>query len=324
MKKLNLWIALGLSGLVLVSFASLAGSEDLSADKIASVNGVEITKKEFEFELNQFKKRLIAQNRVVPDSQMAFVKNGLIEDLINKELLYQASKKEGIQVEASIVDNHISSLKSKFQSQEEFEKALKKINLAISDLKVKIEKGYAIQQLLDKQILSTLEVSEKETKDYYNDHPNIFKQPEKVKASHILIKVDESADEKTKSTAHNKIEDIQKKVKQGEDFAALAEKHSEGPSNVKGGDLGYFTRGQMVKPFEDAAFALKSGQVSGIVETQFGYHLIKVLDKTPEKQVPYQEAKNSILRILKQKKMEKALKAYIEGLKGSAKIERFN
>jgi peptidyl-prolyl cis-trans isomerase C len=323
MKKMIRWTTIGLFGVVLVSLASLAVADDTPENKIASVNGVVITKEEVQFELNQFKRRLAAQNQGVPDAQMTFLKEKLIEDLINKELLYQASKTEGIIVEQSVVDNHIASLKSKFSNQNDFEGALKNINISLSDLKLKIHKGYAIQQLIDKQILTNLEVTEKESNDYYNDHPNIFKQPEQVKASHILIKLDAGSDEETKSTAVKKIEAIRKKIKMGEDFASLAEKHSEGPSNVKGGDLGYFGRDQMVKPFEDAAFALKPGQVSGVVETQFGYHLIKVFDKRPEKVMPYKETKDSIERILKQKKMETALQDHIEKLKDNAKIEMF-
>jgi peptidyl-prolyl cis-trans isomerase C len=112
--------------------------------------------------------------------------------------------------------------------------------------------------------------------------------PEQVHARHILVKVDPKADATQKAAARKKIEDIQKQLKNGEDFSELAKKASDCPSNAKGGDVGYFGRGQMVKPFEDAAFSLKPGEVSGIVETEFGLHLIKVMDKKPEKIMDYQ------------------------------------
>jgi len=142
-------------------------------------------------------------------------------------------------------------------------------------------------------------------------------------ASHILIKVDSKADASKKAEARKKIEKIQKKVKKGEDFAALAKEFSEGPSGAKGGDLGYFKRGQMVKPFEDVAFALKPVEVSDIVETRFGYHLIKVIDKKPEKVIAFAEVKDKLQQYIKRQKIQGQVNQYIEELKGKAKIDRF-
>ena len=116
---------------------------------------------------------------------------------------------------------------------------------------------------------------------------------------------------------------IQQKLENGEDFTALAKEFSQDPSGAEGGDLGYFGRGQMVKPFEDAAFSLKVGNLSNIVKTKFGYHLIKVTDKKPETTVPYQEAKPNLDNFLKRKKVQEKIGAYISQLEEKAKIERF-
>ena len=118
-------------------------------------------------------------------------------------------------------------------------------------------------------------------------------------------------------------EDLQGKLQKGEDFGALAKEYSEGPSGPKGGELGYFTRGQMAKPFEDAAFAMKPGEVSGKVETRFGYHLIKVTDKTPETTMSYDDVKDRLGEFLKQKKMQEEINVYVKSLEEQAKIERF-
>ncbi|MCJ7617041.1 MAG: peptidylprolyl isomerase, partial [Desulfobacterales bacterium] len=109
----------------------------------------------------------------------------------------------------------------------------------------------------------------------------------------------------------------------GEDFAALAKEFSEGPSKNNGGDLGYFQRGQMVKSFEDVAFALKTEAVSDIVETQFGYHIIKVVDKKPEKTIAYENVKEDIAQQLKQEKTQEEVKIYIQKLREKSKIEKF-
>jgi peptidyl-prolyl cis-trans isomerase C len=138
-----------------------------------------------------------------------------------------------------------------------------------------------------------------------------------------LIKVDPEADESRKAEARKKLEMIQKRLRKGEDFAALAKEFSEGPSRGKGGDLGYFRRGQMVKAFEEAAFTLRPGEVSDIVETKFGYHLIKVIDKKPEKTMAYKDVKDRLGDYLKREKVQKEVRLYVEKLKEKAKVERF-
>jgi peptidyl-prolyl cis-trans isomerase C len=138
-----------------------------------------------------------------------------------------------------------------------------------------------------------------------------------------LIKVDPGADEAKKAEARTKIESLQTKLKKGENFDALAKEYSEGPSGPKGGDLGFFGRGQMVKPFEETAFTMKPGQVSEMVETRFGYHLIMVTDRTPESTLSYEEIKDRLEQYLKQQKVQEATAKYVETLRGKAKIERF-
>jgi len=144
-----------------------------------------------------------------------------------------------------------------------------------------------------------------------------------VKASHILIKVEPKATESEKEDALKKIRDVQKKQIKGDDFAKLAKEYSQGPSNAKGGDLGYFKRGQMVPAFEEVAFKLKPGEVSDIVKTRFGYHLIKVVDKKPESTVPYEEIKDRLGQYLKQEKVQKEIKQLVEKLRKDAKVEMF-
>ncbi len=153
--------------------------------------------------------------------------------------------------------------------------------------------------------------------------PGFFKKPEQLKASHILIKVSDSKDEAKKAEAKKKIEMAQERLKKGEDFAVLAKEFSECPSSANGGDLGYFSRGRMVKPFEDAAYALKVNETSDIVETSFGYHIIRLTEKKAQEIVDYENAKVNITRHLKQQKTQKKVKEYLEEIRKSAKIEKF-
>ena len=196
------------------------------------------------------------------------------------------------------------------------------MGLTEEDVRVQIQRGLAIRDLIDQKVANKVVITDEETKAYYTGNPQLFNQPEQVKASHILVKVEPAADDAKKAEAGKKIEEIQQKLKAGSDFAELAKEYSEGPSSARGGDLGSFQRGQMVKPFEDAAFSMQVNEVSGRVETRFGYHLIKVYDKKPAGTLAYADVKVKIAQRLKQEKVEKEATQYVENLKQDAKVEK--
>jgi peptidyl-prolyl cis-trans isomerase C len=323
--KFGIWIITIVTGLALALMALplLAAEKQTSADKAAVVNGSVITKKDLERELSRTTEQLLQMGRPVSDDQLSEMKKRMLDNLIAYELLYQESKKKGVKVAAATVDEKINELKKQYPDEAQFKKMLSGSDLTEADLKSHMKRGIAIEQLVDKEIVQKITVSDKEVKDYYDSNLDRFKQPEQVKASHILIKVDPEADKSEKAKARKQIETIQKKVKKGEDFGALAKEYSGCPSSTKGGDLGYFGRGQMVKPFEEAAFALKPGEVSDIVETRFGYHLIKVTDKKPPTTVPFEEVKEGISGHLKQQQVREKVLAYVEQLRGKAKVEIF-
>ena len=293
---------LTLLAFVLVSAIALAAEKKAPADKAASVNGVAISKNDFDRELGFFIKRANRSGQQVPEAQMGAMKNEVLDSLIDRELLYQESQKKGIKVDPKEVSD---------------------MELTESDVQKQIERGMAIQELIDKEVAAKIKIGDEEVKSYYDDNPKLFQQPEQVKASHILIKVDADAPQTKRDQPRKQIESVRDKAKKGEDFATLAKTYSEGPSGPSGGDLGYFRRGQMVKPFEEAAFSLKTNETSDIVETRFGYHLIKVVDKKPAQKVAYAEVKERLSEHLKQQKMDSETVTYIQGLRSGAKIEKF-
>ena len=311
------------STLILGSALAWAAEKKAPGDKVAVVNGVTISKDTYDRELNFFVRRAAPGGQQIPDVQMAQMKSEVLESLIDRELLFQESKKKGIQVKSDAVSDQLQKIQQRYPNKEEFKKLLSNMGLTESDVQAQIERGMAIQELLDKEVTGKIKVSDEETKAFYDKNPQLFQQPEQIKASHILIKVQADAPADQKAEARKKIEDVQQKVKKGEDFATLAKTYSEGPSGPKGGDLGYFRRGQMVKPFEEAAFSLKPDETSEIVETQFGYHLIKVNDKKPAKKMTYAEVKDRLNEHLKKQKTDSEANAYIETLRKDAKIEKF-
>jgi len=317
------FILLTTVSLVTVAMPIFAAEKKIPDGAVATVNGVTITQDDFDKEMARVRSQFARSGRSLKESQLPDIKNRVLETLVNRELLYQESQNKGVKVEDAEVNQQVDILKKRFPNEDEFKAALLEMKISEAELKSQIRKGIAIQQFVDKDLVQDVKVSQKEVEDFYKNNPDMFKQSEQVKASHILIKVDTKADKSAKDQANKKIKEIQKKLEDGEDFVALAKEYSEGPSNVNGGDLGYFERGRMVKPFEDVAFKLKPGEVSDMVETPFGYHLIKVVDKKPESVVSYENAKERIAQYLEQEKKEKALKRNIEDMRQKAVIKTF-
>jgi peptidyl-prolyl cis-trans isomerase C len=311
--------------LALTSFPPLILAEETQppADKAAIVSGTVITQAELDSQTKIVMDRLESSGRLPDVTQLDQIRSQVLENLIARELLYQESQKKGIKISQEEVNEQLISLKAQFPNEAEFNKALNRMDLSEVSIKEKLGRDLSLKKLIEDEVVPKVTVSDSDIRAFYENNPEAFKQPERVKASHILIKVDPAADASQKSEAQKKIDLVQVKLQKGEDFTALAKEYSEGPSGPQGGDLGYFTRGQMVKPFEEAAFAMKPGEVSGMVETRFGYHLIKVTDKTAKTTMPYDGVKERLGEFLKKKKIQEEINVYVKGLEEKAKIERF-
>ncbi len=324
---MNRIIGLAIAAIViafaLAPYSAFGQEKETIKDPVARVNGVKISSKEYEREVDLQLQQAAQQGRIIPEAMLPKVKEDILNNLIDRELLYQESQKKKIAVNAEEVNTQIKTIKDRFSSQEEFEKIIAAMGVSEAEIRSQIERNLAIRELIDTQVIDKIQVSEADTKAYYNENPTLFKKPEQVKASHILIKVESDATDLQKGQKRIEIAKIHQKLKDGQDFAALAKEHSQGPSAENGGDLGYFGRGQMVKPFEDAAFALKPGEVSDIVETRFGYHLIKVFDKQPEGIMAYAEVKERLTEHIKAQRIDQEARNYIDNLKKEAKIEKF-
>jgi peptidyl-prolyl cis-trans isomerase C len=246
----------------------------------------------------------------------------ILDDLINRELLYQAGQQKGISVSPEEARSEIDGMKKKFEKAEDFAAALKSLQMTEDQMAASIQRDMTVHRFVQEEILAGVVVTDEEKHEFYDSHPEFFKTPEQVRASHILAKLDETAGDDDQAAARKKIEDVNQKLKNGEDFAETAKTYSEGPSAAQGGDLGYFARGQMVPSFEEAAFALDVGAMSGIVQTRFGYHIILCTDRKPAGTASYEAEAEKISQHLQQAKSEKAVSACVEGLREAAKIEK--
>jgi peptidyl-prolyl cis-trans isomerase C len=290
---------------------------------IAKVNGVAIT----QGDRDQLIKQMLAQGRMSqppsPEMQQKMDKAAL-EQLITIELIYQNGKKLQIKDLDKQVDTSISQMKTRFPSPADFEKALKNENISENELKDLTRKNIIIKNFLEKkekEVLGKINISEADAKKFYDENPDKFKVEESFRTSHILIGADSKATPEEKKKAKEKAAAIRKRVAGGEDFATVAKAESTCPSASKGGDLGPISKGQMVPEFEKAAFALKPGELSDVVETQFGYHIIKVADRKPAETVKFAEVKDKIIDYLKKQQAQKPLADYLDKLKKEAKIQ---
>jgi len=299
-----------------------ADEKKVADDKIAVVNGTVISREDFNRMIDPIQKRMEMQGSEQDKARLPEIRKNVLENLVNRELLLQEGKKSGVKLDDAAVVKQMADVKKQFPSEAEFGAMMKRMNMTEESFKVRLTQDMTIQEFIDKQFAAKVKISDEESKAFYDGNQDKFKQPEEVKASHILIAVPPKSDDAKKAESRKKIEDVQKRLKKGEDFAAVAKEVSDCPSKEQGGDLGYFSKGQMVKPFEEAAFSMKPGEVSNIVETDFGFHIIKTADKKAEGKRAFDSVKESIAGKLKQEKLQKEITAYLDKIKESAKIER--
>jgi peptidyl-prolyl cis-trans isomerase C len=251
-----------------------------------------------------------------------------LDKLISERLLAEQIEEEKIVVTEQELNRLIRERAAEQEpplSLEELKEKLEEHGQSFETFKTETRKKMLYQKLLEPQLAGKLDVTEDEIKQYYSDYKGEFEIPEQVRASHILITPDASQPgtdpNEAKAIAKAKTEALLKQIREGADFAELAKANSADRfSAEKGGDLDFFPRGKMVAPFEKAAFDLQPGQISDVVETRFGYHIIKVTDRKQGSVVPFEQAKDYIIAKLVQERQSEFVTEYIEKLKDKAHI----
>jgi len=288
-------------------------------DPVARVNGVPIAAADLQ---KAYKALSASQGGAqIPAGKEQEARQFVLNQLLAAELMYQIARNTPVTDLNKKVDDAVAQLRSRFKSDEEFRKGLAQQDLSEKQLRELIRRNVVIENHIEQAIVSKVKVTEQEIKAFYDNNPETFTMPEQLRASHILITVDAKASSADKQKARAKAEDLLKQVKAGADFAKLAKENSGCPSSKQGGDLGYFSKGQMVKPFEDAVWSLKPGEISGVVETQFGYHIIKLSEKRAKDKMPFDSLKDRIAESLKQRKVGEQVNAALETARKTAKIE---
>ena len=308
--------------LACLSFVSFTLAQTDKEIALAVVNDVPITQQDLAVEAAQLNAEMRFRNRPLTNGQLSRLRKQLIENLIDRELLYQRAQQRKIEIRKRWVDLALKELKSQLGDKAAYQSFLKQSGLTDKQLKARIQKGLIVRRMLRREVIRQIKVSEAEMQAFFKQHPEFFQRKEQVRVRHILIAFKDQDNATKRGNALLRIQSIQLMLHENTDFASLALEHSDDPSKIRGGDIGYLERDQLIGDFSDAAFALQPGEVSDIVETRFGYHLIKVIDRIPPSSMPYRSARAKIERTLRRNKEKKATEAYLARYKRQASIHR--
>jgi len=296
-----------------------------------TVNGFDITEEDVEEKIKPRLEQMAARNKQLPPAFIEQLRTQMrkeaLERMIVERLIDEQVKAAPIVVTEEDINDLIKTMAaSQKMSVDDMKALIEASGQSFEQWKqqMQFEKGIAYQKLFESRFDDKVNITEEDARKYYSENQQQFEIPEQVRASHILIKPDTSDPNVepalAKAAAKAKAEELLKQIKDGDDFAELALANSGCPSSARGGDLGFFSRGRMVPAFEEAAFALEVGQVSDIVETKFGYHIIKVTDRKDASVTMFEQAKDDILKLLTQTRQAELAKEYIESLKAQANI----
>jgi peptidyl-prolyl cis-trans isomerase C len=301
----------------------VAPKEKMAADKpeaaVAVVEGTKVYDKDLQMTIREMR-RQFGEKEASKDSSEALRRKAL-DQFVAVELLYQEGKTLNLPEVDKQVEAMWTAAEKQAGSKEKFEEQLTKEGLTMDQARDNIKKNIYVRAVINQKIQPLVKVTDAELEAAYQANQERYRHGELIGARHILIQVPKEATEEQKKQAKEKIESLLKEARAGKDFSELAKAHSDCPSKTRGGDLGYFGKGRMVPAFETAALALKEGEISPVVETQFGYHLIQVYGKKPPGVTPMGEVRQQVETKVKNDKFQKTVNEYVAGLRQKAKIE---
>ena len=298
---------------------------------VAKVNGVELHSDYIRFRVNLDMRRI---GKELSPKQKVKLAQAIIDKEIVRELMYQEGQAKGSGVSVETVEKEIQEFKKNYGTEEEFQKALKARGITEDELKKGIEVDLIAKNLLDERVKGKVHITDTQVKKFYEDKKESFHRPESFRARHIFVAyvpydvVQNTSPEELKEKADTyraaskkKIQEVYKKVKAGGNFEELAKQYSEDAGSAdKGGDLDFMYRGVFDPMFDKAVAELKVGETSGIVETEFGYHIVQLMETKPADYAPFEEVKESIQKHLFMTEAQKLVKRYIDTLRKKADI----
>ena len=276
--------------------------ENEKQEAIATVNGKKIYVKTF-----QEKIKFINDSRELTREEVYGLKKEILDKMIERELILQAAARLGVKVSQEEIEKRVEVLLADY-SPGELDVALKREEIDFEKWKKEAKEDLMVDKVVYLRINSRVSLKDKDLQHYYEQHKDEFSQPGQVRALHIVVETDQEAKE------------ILGKLKKGEDFKKIAGEKSISPDAKKGGDLGFFSEGQMPKEFDDAVFKLKKGETSNVVKTPYGYHIFRVTDKVSGGMKTFSDVKEKVETKLVMERQNLEFDKWIKGLKKNAEI----
>jgi peptidyl-prolyl cis-trans isomerase C len=307
------------AALLAIPLLAEAGRGMRDDDVVARVNGSPIYRKS----VREVVQGVLALQDAEPNpATIKKLAGDALDSLISLELLYQESQARGIKVSDAAVDAEVSRTRDRFADAQAFDRAMKARGMTETDLRNDTRKTMAVNQLLESAVWENVHVNSEQVKDFYEKNREEFKHPAEVRASRILIRVPQHATPAERKAAKQRADDLLAKLHAGADFAQLARANSQdSASAAHDGDLGYLEKGDMEPAFEEQAFALAPGQVSGLVATPYGFEIIKVTDRRAAGYSPLVEVQDRIREVLLKSEKQERQAAFVAQLRQKAKVE---
>ena len=243
-----------------------------------------------------------------------------LERAIDSRLLAQEARRQGIEPNAERVDEKMTAMAERAGGRAAFEAELIKTPITYSQIRATVVQADLVQSLVESELGADIDVSEEDVATFYAENADLFKSPDKIHTRHILFLVEADASSAQRAASREKAAAAHERAVAGEDFADLAKEVSEGPNAPRGGDLGFTARGQMVESFDDAVWTLEVGEISEVVESRLGYHVIKVEEIVIGPTASLEQAQPLVEDLLRQKRTRQALSILVARLREASEI----
>ena len=300
-------------------------------DTLCKGKGIEIKRSQVDEAFIQFKANLTARGQVLPEGKRDLAEAQLLDRLVITKLLVTRATEEDKKKARTAADKFVASTKAQAGSDESFQRQLSAMNFTTEQFDAQVLERAVCEEVVDRELRSHVNITDEQLKKFYDEHGEQFERPETVRAAHILLSTRDAVtgqemSEETKKERKQQIDRLLERAKKGEDFAALAKEYSEDPGSKSSGGEYTFARGQFRNPeFENAAFALKTNEISGVVTTAFGYHIIKLYEKLPAQKLELAKVKDNLKDGLSRREVqEKLLPDFLEVLKKEANLQYLN
>jgi len=292
---------------------------------VAIVNGEAIHINDIEKSAQQIFTQMGAQANLYRENFGDTLRNEAFNWLVSMKLLNQEATRLKIELEQKEIDDALQAIKSRFQSEQQFQDALLQSQVSMDDFITDLKKELKVHKLLDDKVVKQVgEISQSEVLDFYNTNEALFLKHEKARVHHILLRINDWNDSNEINQGRAKGQQIINRLRNGENFETLARQFSDDPSAAKGGDLGEFSKGDMLKEFEDAAFRLNVGQFSDLVQSSLGFHIIRLDERVSSEKIPFETVEAQIKQRLQQEKSNRLFEKYVIELRNKADIKLRN